>query len=211
MVIGLLLTAVFALSFRMPGSVTWLSGLAWFLVVITGWFGSIVVSSNLTPWTVTVHLGLAVAIVGLLTAAYHYSSRSALEVPPSLPAYALVILSAQMFFGTGVRGAVDRLAAGTAVRSEWISLIGDKFILHRTFSWLVLISALAVAWLLWKRNFPRALTIGLLAIVLGLIFSGAIMAYFSIPWMVQPIHLLLSVMLFSLLLKLSLNPYKSAG
>lgn len=210
-VIGLLLTVVFIWSFRMPRRITWLCGLAWLLVLVTGWFGSIVVSSNLTPWTVTVHLGLALAITGLLTVAHHYASEASDYVPPSLPAYALFILLAQMFFGTRVRGVVDRLAAGTTERESWIESIGREFILHRTFSWLVLISVVAVAWMLWKRSYSRILTIGLVGLVLGLIFSGAMMAYFGIPWMIQPVHLVLSSLLFSLLLKLSLNPYKSVS
>jgi len=207
--IGLLLTAVFLLSFRMPKRITWLAGAAWFLVILTGWFGSIVVSSNLTPWTVTVHLGLAFAIIGLLTAAHHYAVGSGNDFPPSLPAYALVILIAQIFFGTRVRGAVDRIAAINPDRSTWLESAGQQFILHRTFSWLVLIAVLAVAWLLIKRSHPRIFIVSLIGIVLGLIFSGAIMSYFGIPWMIQPVHLLLSTMSFSLLLKFSLNPFNA--
>ena len=207
--VGLLLTLVFVVSFWMPRRITWLAGAAWVLVLLTGWFGSVVVSSNLTPWTVTLHLGLAFAIIGLLTAAHHYSIGTNNDFPPSLPSYALVILIAQIFFGTRVRGAVDHIATLNSDRNTWVESVGQQFILHRTFSWLVLISVLAVVWLLFKRRHPRIFTITLISIVLGLIFTGAIMSYFGIPWMIQPIHLLLSTMAFSLLLKLSLNPYNT--
>src|SRR5690606_24301597 len=36
------------------------------LVGFQGWIGSVVVSSNLTPWTITLHMFLALVIIGLL-------------------------------------------------------------------------------------------------------------------------------------------------
>src|SRR5690606_17457901 len=36
-----------------------------FILVVQAWFGSIVVASNLVPWTITVHMLLALVIVGL--------------------------------------------------------------------------------------------------------------------------------------------------
>lgn len=209
--VGLILTVLFIFSFRMPRKITWLVGIAWILVVLTGWFGSIVVSSNLTPWTVTVHLALAFAIIGLLTAAHHFSVGSGSDVPPSLPAYSLLALLAQIFFGTRVRGEVDRIASVNPDRQVWVEGAGQHFILHRSFSWLVLIGVGAVVWLLTKRSYSRIFTFSLVGIVLGLISTGAIMSYFAIPWMVQPVHLLLSTIAFSMLLKLSLNPVEQTN
>ncbi|MFM7327682.1 MAG: COX15/CtaA family protein [Bacteroidota bacterium] len=205
-VVGLILTVLFIFSFKRARKITFLVGMSWALVVFTGWFGSIVVSSNLTPWTVTVHLALAFAILGLLTAAHHYSSGANSNVPPSLPAYTLLALIAQIFFGTRVRGEVDRIASINPDRGVWIENAGQHFILHRSFSWVVLIGVGAVIWLLTKRSYSRVFTFSLVGIVLGLISTGAIMSYFGIPWMIQPFHLLLSTIAFCMLLKLSLNP-----
>ena len=36
------------------------------LLIVQAWFGSIVVASNLVPWTITVHLLLALIIIGVL-------------------------------------------------------------------------------------------------------------------------------------------------
>ena len=204
--VGLLLTILLIASFRRPRKILLLVGISWILVVVTGWFGSIVVSSNLTPWTVTVHLGLAFAIIGLLTAAYHFTVDGYPEVPTSLPAYTLIALIAQIFFGTRVRSEVDRIASIEPDRHAWVEGAGQQFILHRSFSWVILIGVGAVVWLLTKRSYSRIFTFSLVGIVLGLISTGAIMSYFGIPWMIQPVHLLLSTMAFSMLLKLSLNP-----
>jgi cytochrome c oxidase assembly protein subunit 15 len=45
---------------------TIIAAITFLLVGLQGWIGSFVVSSNLTPWTITVHMFLALAIVALL-------------------------------------------------------------------------------------------------------------------------------------------------
>ena len=44
-------------------------------VIIQGWFGSIVVSTNLTTWTITIHMLVALLIVALLVYLYHKSNH----------------------------------------------------------------------------------------------------------------------------------------
>ena len=46
-----------------------LQGLNIVLMGIQGWFGSIVVASNLVPWTITVHLFMALLIIGIQNSA----------------------------------------------------------------------------------------------------------------------------------------------
>src|SRR5688572_4707560 len=51
--------AVFSLRFRkIRPRITVVAFAALFVVILTGWIGSFVVSSNLTPWTITVHMFL---------------------------------------------------------------------------------------------------------------------------------------------------------
>src|SRR5690606_33024024 len=63
----ILLTVFFALPYRKKDAVVfWLSFLAFILVGFQGWLGSVVVSENLKPVTVTIHMIVALVIVGLL-------------------------------------------------------------------------------------------------------------------------------------------------
>src|SRR5687768_7855794 len=78
-IIGFLIFAVFVYSLKFWNAerkITVVSLLALLLVAFQGWIGSFVVSSNLTPWTITVHLFLALVIVALLVYLVHASSRT---------------------------------------------------------------------------------------------------------------------------------------
>src|SRR5688572_2819332 len=68
-VIGFMIFAVFvsSLRFRKNNRSITLTSLAVFILVgFQGWLGSIVVSTNLTAWTITLHMFLALVIVALL-------------------------------------------------------------------------------------------------------------------------------------------------
>src|ERR1700742_563537 len=68
----LLLTAVYAFSYSKESKlIVFLSILNLILVGFQGWLGSIVVSTNLVAWIVTVHMLLALAILALSITTYH--------------------------------------------------------------------------------------------------------------------------------------------
>ena len=67
--IGIFIIALFYTSWRIRSRSAGLfkgSLILLILVIVQGWFGSIVVSTNLTSWTVTVHMFLAIVMVALL-------------------------------------------------------------------------------------------------------------------------------------------------
>src|SRR5690349_18866887 len=77
-IIGFLIFLVFVYSLKFWNSdrkMTILSLLTLLLVSFQGWIGSFVVSSNLTPWTITVHMFLALLIVAMLVYLVHSSSE----------------------------------------------------------------------------------------------------------------------------------------
>jgi len=207
-IIGLLLTALFLLSFRQPWVYRILIGLSWFFVLVTGWFGSIVVSTNLTSWTVSIHLALAFIIIGLLSAAWsltNIQTGSLRIVPGYLVGLAIFLLVGQIFLGTSVRSEIDLLASTLLDRAEWVSNLGNSFLIHRTFSWLILLSFGAISWLLIKRSEKSISAVALLAVVLGLMCSGAILNYLGMPWIVQPFHLLLATIAFGTLINVGIS------
>lgn len=197
-VVGLLLTILLILSFKQPWVFRWYAGLAWILVLVTGWFGSIVVSTNLTPWTVTIHLGLAMAIVVCLVLVW----QRALGTSPGLHSLVvgwglivgLVLLVVQIYLGTRVRSSVDLAAVSGLDRGSWIASSGAVFLVHRTFSWLLLIWVVFLSWRVTKKeggNFP----VQLFGLVLALVSTGAVLAYLGLPKLIQPLHLLLACLL----------------
>src|SRR5690606_18004569 len=67
--IGILVFAVAVVSWRFRKTeprITVVAVGTLLLVGFQGWIGSVVVSTNLTPWTITLHMFLALVIIGLL-------------------------------------------------------------------------------------------------------------------------------------------------
>jgi len=185
-------------------------------VIIQGWFGSIVVSTNLTTWTITVHMFLALLIVALLVYLYNLSDhRTPINSMNKNVRWILfacmVVLLVQIFLGTQVRQAIDRIASSSTVRDSWISQLGREFIVHRSFSWMVFGLHVILVVKMVKTSTEKVLSLGLIALILGALLTGAGMAYFSVPYLLQPVHLLLGTLIFGvqLLLLFRINTVRS--
>jgi cytochrome c oxidase assembly protein subunit 15 len=211
-IIGLLITAMFIASLKFWKTnlkLTLLSLASLILVIFQGWLGSFVVSTNLTPWTITIHMFLALLIVALLIYLLDQSYERPKEFYSPVVFWLLIncmaVLLIQVLLGTQVREAIDRVAATTA-RTEWIQAIQGDLILHRSFSWIVLILHSILILNLRKTTGSKTFSIALILLILGTFLTGVGMAYFAVPSFLQPLHLLLATlsfgMQFMLLLKL---------
>lgn len=197
--IGLLIVALFWKSIRLRKqypSIFFFSLIVLVTVIFQGWFGSIVVSTNLTTWTVTVHMLLAMLMVGLLVYLLRLSESS--QEHHTLPGMKGVVLTCiatlliQIFLGTQVRESIDRVAALRVVRETWISQLGISFIIHRSFSMVILLLHLILLVKLKKTRKNNPLSLGLIVLLLGTFLTGVGMAYWSVPALLQPIHLVLA-------------------
>jgi len=225
-VVGFLIVLLLVGSFKYIKTnrkIFWLALGSFVAVIFQGWLGSIVVSTNLLQWLITVHMILALIIVCLLIALYYFSHQNLLEVTrmsnsgkiSTLLSVSIVLLLVQIVFGTQVRESLDVVAEqlGNSQRDNWIDNIGLIFIVHRSFSLLLLAISMLLFYFLKKANSESNLLVGYTKILVGLylveILSGAIMAYFAIPFWVQPLHLLLGTLLigwqFYMLLLVSNN------
>jgi cytochrome c oxidase assembly protein subunit 15 len=186
------------------------------LMGIEGWFGSIVVATNLVPWTITVHLFLALVIIGLqLYLIYSMSAGNKEKISLAKPIrWSLLLILAitfyQMFLGTQVREAIDALVKQGFKREQWIDRIGMDFFIHRSFSWLVL---MMLGWMFWKNEKGIKYTkirwaTGLLALEL---ITGVLLAYADMPGLVQTSHLIFASVLFGLLLFASFETKKEVS
>ncbi len=218
-VIGFLIILVVWQSFKVRSQepqLFWLSVVTLIGVLFQGWFGSIVVSTNLTQWTITIHMFLALVIVFLIILIYFKSKfesrvRLSISVTNGLLVCCIMVVLVQIFFGTQVREEIDRIASFFN-RADWISNLGGDFIVHRSFSWGVLLLNLLLVYRLRKTKIANTLSTALLTVILASILSGVIMAYFSIPAFVQPVHLFLATVIFGIqiLLFLKLNTSDSS-
>jgi cytochrome c oxidase assembly protein subunit 15 len=199
--IGLMIIALFIASWRVRGGHPELfrgSLLVLVLVIIQGWLGSVVVSTNLTSWTVTVHMFLALLIVAILVWLMVRSGNSRQLQVDNLTVWlgiGLVVLLVQIFLGTEVREELDRLSASLP-RDQWIDAAGVDFILHRTFSWALPIIILVIWVRVRKTSAEKSLTVVPFLLILSSLTTGAAMAWFAVPPLLQPIHLLMAVVTF---------------
>jgi heme a synthase len=203
-IIGFLIFAVFvsSLKFRKTDRKLTVIALSTFLLVgFQGWIGSFVVSTNLTPWTITVHMFLALLIVALLIYLMEQVNESApvVKSPTSLWLIiaCMIVLLVQVLLGTQVREAIDSVAT-IAVREQWITEIQADLYIHRSFSWIVLILHTVLTWNLMKTTGSKTFAVALILLILSTILTGAGMAYFNVPPFLQPIHLLLATVTFGM-------------
>ncbi|MGE0772803.1 MAG: heme A synthase [Cyclobacteriaceae bacterium] len=213
LIIGLVLSSFFSRAHH--PKLFWVSVATLMAVIIQGWFGSIVVSTNLTSWTITVHMFLALVIVGmiiyLLLESRGNEGTTITHVSSWLIVAALVVLMGQVFLGTELRETIDVLASQLAPRSTWISAAGNDFLIHRSFSWAVLIVNGLLAWKLVKSRAPKILGHGLIILILGTFLTGVAMGYFDVPAYLQPLHLMLATGAFGVQLAVLLLANKKPG
>lgn len=208
------LTVLLALPYwRRDPIVFWLAFASFLLTGFQGWLGSLVVSTNLLPELVTVHMAVALLIVAMLIYAVDRSQRVGQEqiaaseaaVAPSLSLslwlWAAALLTfGQIMLGTQVREQVDAVAAAAeyAGRAGWVEQLGLTFKVHRSFSIVLLLLNLYVAFRLYQTRVRhlRQLASAVLAF-LGLeIVAGITLAYLALPAAVQPVHLTVATLLF---------------
>lgn len=218
-------TALVALPYwRRDRPVFWLAVASWLLTGFQGWLGSLVVSTNLLPVMVTIHMGLALLIVALLLYAAHRArwAKAEEEIHQQLEVetlggqddeevatatglrwilwLALALTFLQIILGTQVREQIDQLAAaaGYAQRATWVGKLGNVFESHRTLSVIVVLANAYVGYHLWQLAVPALRQLVLATwVVLGLeMMAGITLAYLALPAFVQPVHLTLATLLF---------------
>ena len=198
--IGLFIIVTFVLSFQFLNgdrSLFYLSLSSLILVIFQGWIGSLVVSTNLIPFMVTFHMLLAIVIVGLLSIIVIKTNpqlKLSIESVKSIKSVliiAMITMLIQIVFGTQVRESIDLISTTLSDRSEWVSLLGLDFILHRSFSWLILLTNGYLILKLYKVEALNVTAKAIFAVIILSIFTGTIMAYASVPAYLQPVHLLL--------------------
>jgi cytochrome c oxidase assembly protein subunit 15 len=212
-VIGLLILATLVKSFSLWSQdkrIPITAFLALVLVTFTGWIGSIVVSTNLLAWMITFHMLLALALVAVLLYSHRRAARLVTSHQVTIPMpkkifwlllVATLLMLVQVVLGTQVREGIDRVsfALGNMLREEWVDSVGLVFLVHRSFSLVLL--AVHVIYFVWAFRFSsRNTSIGywnqsLLVLLVVEIASGVGMAYFGLPAYLQPIHLLFGSMI----------------
>lgn len=226
---GMLIAFVWLIVANRKRNLILLSALNLVVIAIQAWFGSIVVASNLVPWTITVHMLLALLVVALqlrliYLLQYQSTLRPQLELVNSVrlqpKSYSLakwmklliwisaIITTYQVFLGTQVREMIDELTIQGYTRSDWTNKLGIPFYIHRSFSWLVLVFICILAWK--NEQTIKIAPLRWLFIILVLeLTSGVLLVYVNMPGFVQIAHMLFATILFGIFCMLLFRINKS--
>ena len=216
-------TLISSLNYLRKDKAIVLGGAAAFLLIgANGWLGSRVVATELAQYMITLHLLLAILVVFSLLFVYIRSFAGTLDLKTVtvhnsqirwLILLIVVVTLGQIVLGAQVRDALDSVAKqlGNTQRNNWVDSLNWTFYVHRSFSLVILALHSTVIYQLrklYKNGQVYKLTNGLIALVLAEIGTGVIMAYFGVPAIAQPIHLVLAILLIGLQFSvlLLLNP-----
>jgi cytochrome c oxidase assembly protein subunit 15 len=187
--------------------VFYLAVTAFLLVGFQGWLGSTVVSSNLNPLKITIHMVVALIIVALLIYTITRSQRDTFVpidlaiLPAKFKTVLLVVIGMsllQIAMGTQVRQAVDFISHDlvSVERQFWRDDFPIIFYVHRSFSSLILFTNTWLVWRLWQnvaKNHPLVKAGCLLfGLIVTAILAGVSLDRLGMPPVAQPIHLLMA-------------------
>lgn len=213
-VLGFLLLAHVIWSFMLyrktSRSIVWLSASLILLVVFEAWLGKIVVDTNLGLLQISGHYLPALAMAAIpvvIIVQLQQKQKVQQKALAWLTVIGLLAVLAQIIIGTAVRAEVDTVAKllNYQNRAAWINQLSDVFTLHQVSGIIVAVIYVAIFWAAAKHTGIQKLAVGLLAVILLAVATGLIMANLHIPAVVQPMHLLLSSILFILLFNLRLR------
>lgn len=214
----IVMTALSIPQWKKRKSQTIFSVITLLLVMFQGWLGAVVVKTELLHWVITLHMIVAMILLGTMLLTKHLSYSSTFfernELSASLRkelfVFFLCILTltmAQVVIGTQVREEVDIIVNSMEwkdlPREFWLIKAGSIHEIHRSFSWSVFLLTVFLFVRMRKAIIPQ--TVKFYSVVLGAgimlqMVVGIILSYFHLPPVFQIIHLVLASILIATVL-----------
>lgn len=208
-VVGFLVLGVFLVSFKYLKSRTRyvvISTVSLILLLIQAYLGSVVVSTNLLPGMISVHMLLAVLLLFLLLYLMFDVEKDhqvvTLSYAPRLVFFysvlVIVFSFVQMFLGINVRELVDTAHHSGISNNgivEYISSMSNSFYIHRSFSLAVIGFNVLLVYLQVRYGVNNKYSQLILPIIVAEVCAGVALGYFDLTPIAQPFHLLFATLL----------------
>ena len=199
--------------FRTRQYIFWLSSLFLAGTIFEAWLGKLVVDTNLAVVKITLHMlaALFLAIIPVLILhKLNDKKKTHDKTLRTLATIALIFLLVQIIIGTGVREQVDEISRSLNYqqRETWLSQLNVVFDVHKIVAIITSVLIITVFWRSLSHAVLQHRALFLLLIVFGLLAAGFLLAGFNLPAFIQPVHLLLSAILFVSLFAFRLNIQK---
>ncbi len=189
-----------------------LSFAGFIMILVQGGIGAYVVRTNLHTGMISVHMVIAMLILGIFISAFLVGNRwGILQRLPFIPENSawvwasgiifLLMLVIQIILGTQVREQIDIISKSFLgeQRELWISQLEGVYYIHKYFYYLIVLALSGWTYLLkeWLRDkLVKGLLLALWTCLGGEIILGITMHHFHIPEWAQPMHLLLATLMF---------------
>jgi cytochrome c oxidase assembly protein subunit 15 len=180
--------------------------LSWFTTFLMGfqaWLGATVVYSVLNPVKITLHMIVALVIVGILLYIIYQSKEEKIVSKPSTTFKLIVVLTlllsvVQVVLGTQVRQFVDHQVDifGYNEMQKVLENPNITFYVHRSFSILIFLSNFYLVYLNKKKFLGLDKINWIIGLIGAEIATGIAMYYFDFPFGSQPAHLIIASLLF---------------
>ena len=174
-------------------------------VLFQAWLGKTVVDSNLVPYKISIHMLMALVLVGLLLCVRSLSKKLDFKIILNKPTTLLIYFSflltiIQIALGLEVREFIDTQIDkwGYDFSNYWLLYPEKNFYVHRSLSVLVLISNFLIYYLIKKQGSELTFINKIILLIAIEIFLGILMYYFNFPFASQPLHLLIATFLFGI-------------
>jgi cytochrome c oxidase assembly protein subunit 15 len=213
-ILGILIFVQFLMSFRFRKAdklIFNLSLIEFILIGFQGWLGAKVVSSNLAPVKITIHMIFALIILAIAITIIQKAKKLNSEVQEihqdksirNLGLVVILLTIVQIMIGTQVREETDVLLKNfdAVFRDRIIGNLGISFKIHRTFSLIILALNIYLVYKILKSNSTEVLKLKAKLLITSLacaFAAGVVLAYFGLPPLFQPIHFLLACIAFGL-------------
>jgi len=177
------------------------------LTFFQAWWGSMVVATNIVPWVLTIHMVIATIMISWQILIISTWSNSLITISRTLKIIAfigLIIFLFQIIIGTQVRQIVDHWLDSSS-RSDLVLDKFDLFLSHRSLALFVVLFSLflGIYSYLTKQKLVEIKIFIICVIIEALV--GKILADYSLPYILQPVHLLLAMVSFGCMSSILFN------
>ncbi len=187
-------------------------------ILFQAWLGKTVVDSNLLPLKISLHMLMALLLIGFLLVVRVASKSFGLsKLPPRkirVLLYVTFILTLiQIVLGIQVRQFVDIQIDrwGYDLPQFWLAAPKLNFYIHRSLSILVIVANALLYFKVLKAQIERIFIHRILWLIGAEVLLGIAMFYLDFPFATQPLHLVLATLLFGVqlywILRINLHRY----
>lgn len=181
-----------------------LSWFAVFMIGVAAWLGAVVVYTVLEPFMITLHMLTSIVIILVLLYLLYITKKNPAPIRFNqqfklILGFGVALTLVQILLGTQVRQYVDTQVKifGPEHPELWLAKPTIGFYVHRSFS---IIIVLLNGFLWWKNremNLRHRHMNTVMTLILIEVFIGILLYYFDFPFLSQPLHLLIALLLLS--------------